>query len=147
MRGLLFVIGPAKKRGFVISMLCFDIPGRTRLAVEHLVLDYNGTLALDGSLLPEVKPILADLCMQLSVHVLTADTFGRSACELQGLTVTHSIVPAGRQDMHKKNYVEVLGSKSCVCIGNGCNDFLMLQIAAVGIAVPVTSKCLTKMMG
>jgi soluble P-type ATPase len=121
-------------------MLCFDIPGRTRCRVEHLVLDYNGTLALDGVLLPGVGAALKALSVQLTVHVLTADTFGGSARELQGLPVTLSIIPAESQDRHKKNYVEVLGSEHCVCIGNGRNDSLMLECAAVGIVV-VQQEC------
>lgn len=116
-------------------MLCFDIPGRTSCEVEHLVLDYNGTLALDGSLLPGVGAALKELSEQLTIHVLTADTFGGSARELQGLPVTLSIIPAGQQDKHKKNYVEVLGADQCVCIGNGRNDCLMLECAGIGIAV------------
>ena len=121
-------------------MLCFDIPGRLSCEVEHLVLDYNGTLALDGTLLPGVGLALRGLSDQLTVHVLTADTFGRSALELQGLPLTLSIVPAGSQDKHKKNYVEVLGAEHCICIGNGRNDCLMLECAAVGIAV-VQQEC------
>lgn len=116
-------------------MLCIDIPGSTRFTLEHLVLDYNGTLAFDGTLLPGVGPVLKELSEQLAVHVLTADTFGCAALELQGLPLTLSIVPAGNQDEHKKNYVEVLGAERCACIGNGRNDCLMLACAAVGIAV------------
>ncbi len=89
-------------------------------------------------------PALARPCRalsaQLTVHVLTADTFGGSAHELQGLPVTLSIIPAGSQDRHKKNYVEVLGAEHCVCIGNGRNDALMLECAAVGIVV-VQQEC------
>ena len=33
-------------------MLRTDIPGFGSLRIEHLVLDYNGTLALDGRMLP-----------------------------------------------------------------------------------------------
>jgi P-type E1-E2 ATPase len=116
-------------------MLCIEIPGSTRLALEHLVLDYNGTLALDGTLLPGVGSALRDLSEQLAVHVITADTFGNVAQELQGLPLTLSVVPAEKQDEHKKNYVEVLGANRCACIGNGRNDCLMLSCAAVGIAV------------
>jgi P-type E1-E2 ATPase len=121
-------------------MLCFDIPGKGSLTVEHLVLDYNGTLALDGVLLPGVGPAIEDLSRRLTVHVLTADTFGRAAQDLQGLALTLSVVPAETQDIHKKNYVEVLGAQRCICIGNGCNDCLMLECAAVGIAV-VQQEC------
>jgi len=35
-------------------MLEIDIPGTGLLRLQHLVLDYNGTLATDGALLPGV---------------------------------------------------------------------------------------------
>ena len=35
-------------------MLNIEIPGREPLALCHLVLDYNGTIAVDGKLLPEL---------------------------------------------------------------------------------------------
>ena len=35
-------------------MLTISIPGGATLDIEHLVLDYNGTLAVDGVLLPGV---------------------------------------------------------------------------------------------
>lgn len=121
-------------------MFTVDVPGHGICTFEHLVLDYNGTLALDGVLLPEVGKVLEELSAALSVHVLTADTFGSVARELQGLSLTLSIVPAGSQDKHKKNYIEVLGANRCVCIGNGRNDSQMLDCAAVGIAV-VQQEC------
>ncbi|MBM4310400.1 MAG: ATPase P [Deltaproteobacteria bacterium] len=116
-------------------MINLEIPGCEPLAIEHLVLDYNGTLALDGRLLPGVAQCLQTLSARLAIHVLTADTFGSCASELQALPLTLSVVPSTQQDEHKKNYVEVLGSHACVCIGNGRNDCLMLECAAVGIAV------------
>jgi len=121
-------------------MLRIDIPGRAACLLEHLVLDYNGTLALDGRLLPGVKQALLGLSGLLAVHVLTADTFGSSEQELQGLPLTLSIIPADKQAEHKKHYIEVLGAGACVCIGNGRNDSLMLECAAVGIAV-VQQEC------
>ncbi len=35
-------------------MLEIDIPGKSTLKLSHLVLDYNGTVACDGHLLPGV---------------------------------------------------------------------------------------------
>lgn len=116
-------------------MIILEIPGRESYTIEHLVLDYNGTLAVDGKLLPGVAQSLQDFSSQLAIHVLTADTFGSCARELQAFPLTLSVIPSARQDEHKKNYVEVLGSHACVCIGNGRNDCLMLECAAVGIAV------------
>ena len=42
-------------------MIAHKIPGFGALRLEHLVLDYNGTLALDGRLLRGVRPRLRRL--------------------------------------------------------------------------------------
>ena len=53
-----------------------EIPGRRRLCWDHLVCDYNGTLALDGDLLVEVRETLHALAARVQVYVITADNFG-----------------------------------------------------------------------
>jgi len=57
-------------------MISIDIPGYKTLRLKYLVLDYNGTLAVDGLLLPGVVKQLNALSERLKVHVVTADTFG-----------------------------------------------------------------------
>ena len=116
-------------------MLIVDIPGFGTLRLRHLVLDYNGTLAVDGKLLPAVKRRLATLGARLRIHVLTADTFGKARAELRGMRCELVILGRGRQDRAKAAYVRRLDSSGTVCIGNGRNDRLMLRSAALGIAV------------
>jgi len=116
-------------------MIECDIPGSGHLRLEHLVLDHNGTLAVDGQLLPGVGEALTRLAPDLSIHVLTADTFGLAAAQLAGLPVKLTILPRERQDEGKRDFVLRLGAERCVCIGNGRNDRLMLGAAALGIAV------------
>jgi len=55
-----------------------DIPGREILELEHLVLDLNGTIALDGEVLVGVPERLAALSESLAVLMVTADTQGRA---------------------------------------------------------------------
>jgi len=112
-----------------------DIPDFGQLALAHLVLDYNGTLAVDGSLAPGVADALTALAGVLSVHVVTADTFGLAGDALAGLPITLTILPPGRQDIAKQEYVAELGASRTVAVGNGRNDRLMLADAALGVAV------------
>jgi len=42
-------------------MIELTVPGFGALRLEHLVLDYNGTLAVDGKLLPGVRDALGAL--------------------------------------------------------------------------------------
>jgi soluble P-type ATPase len=116
-------------------MLAIDIPGFKTLTLEHLVLDYNGTLARDGELLDGVRERLAALADRLRIHVLTADTFGKARAQLIGLPCALTILPVEGQDRRKLDYVQQLGAARAVCIGNGRNDRLMLQAAGLGIAV------------
>ncbi len=116
-------------------MITVDIPGYRRMQLEHLVMDYNGTLAVDGEIEPDVRPVLEILAPQLAIHVITADTFGLAADRLNGYPVKLSILPPGEQDMAKRDYVKQLGSAGTVAVGNGRNDRLMLRQAGLGIAV------------
>jgi soluble P-type ATPase len=112
-----------------------EIPGFRLLQLAHLVLDYNGTLAVDGDLIEGVKSRLNDLAGSFDIHVVTADTFGIAARALDGLDGRLVILPPGNQAAAKADYVRQLGGQATVAIGNGRNDRLMLEQAALGIAV------------
>lgn len=116
-------------------MIQISIPGSGDLELKHLVLDYNGTMAFDGKLYNNIKPILLGLSKLINIHVLTADTFGNVKQELEDLPVSLCILSPDEQDQQKQEYVMILGKENCVCIGNGRNDKLMLKEAALGIAV------------
>jgi soluble P-type ATPase len=112
-----------------------DIPGDRILQLEHIVLDYNGTIACDGDLIPGVKENLIALADKLQVHILTADTFGNARRGLEGIECELSIIAPESQHTGKLDYVKRLGAENTVCVGNGRNDQLMLKEAALGIAV------------
>ncbi|HLB15281.1 MAG TPA: HAD hydrolase family protein [Burkholderiales bacterium] len=116
-------------------MIKIDVPGFGPLQLEHLVLDFNGTLAVDGALLPGVAERLGALGSRLSIHVLTADTHGTAARALAGVACSLVVAPASGQAEAKRRFVEALGAERVVAIGNGRNDRLMLEAARVGIAV------------
>ena len=116
-------------------MIDVDIPGFGELRLDHLVLDFNGTLAVDGILVPGVAPILAELSSHLQIHVVTADTFGKAQGQLANVPCALSILPAGNQDTAKLEFVAKLGAEKTAAIGNGRNDRKMLGEARLGIAI------------
>jgi soluble P-type ATPase len=116
-------------------MINISIPGWQELHLEHLVLDYNGTLACDGQLIEGVSPLLALLAEQLEVHIVTADTFGSVERMFAGSGYRVFKLPSGNEEQGKARYVQDLGAESSVCVGNGRNDRCMLKEAALGIAV------------
>ena len=117
-------------------MVQVEIPGQASLHLEHLVLDYNGTLARDGKPLVGVKGLLIALSKDLRIHVVTGGTFGDPSPELAGIDlVLDRDLPATGQHEYKLDYAKRLGFERTVCIGNGRNDRLMLKEAALGIVV------------
>jgi len=116
-------------------MITVGVPGFRTLQLAHLVLDFNGTLALDGELLPGAREALSDLAPSIRIHVISADTFGLAGEQLAGLPVDLTITPAEGQAEAKLRLVSELGAESVVAIGNGRNDRMMLSAAALGIAL------------
>jgi soluble P-type ATPase len=116
-------------------MLAIEVPGTGELRLEHLVLDYNGTLAIDGHLIAGVADRLRRLAQTLRVHVVTADTFGQAQAELAGAPCSVSVLAPGNQDVRKLEYIRALGVDRVVAVGNGRNDRAMIEAAALGIAV------------
>lgn len=116
-------------------MITVDIPGYGKLELAHLVMDYNGTLAVDGLLQPGVHEMLRALADRLSIHVITADTFGRAAEQLRETPAALTVLPLGAQDRAKLTFVESLEASHTAAIGNGRNDRMMLKAARLGIAV------------
>lgn len=114
--------------------LVIEVPGWKRLELEHLVLDLNGSLALDGSLLPGVRQAIAKLGRSLICHLATADTFGTASGLLGPLAQLARIQP-GREGEQKRDLVRSLGADRTAALGNGANDALMLKEAAVGVAI------------
>jgi len=116
-------------------METIEIPGRKKMRIKHLVLDYNGTLALDGKLLPGVQELITALALRFEIHVLTADMHSSCTRELSGLPVKIAVIAGNPEDAAKLAYVRTLGAASCICIGNGMNDRLMLAACGLGIVV------------
>jgi P-type E1-E2 ATPase len=111
------------------------IPGREAYKFEHLVLDLNGTIAADGTLISGVGERLGALRDRIHIIIVTADTRG-CASELE-LTLKVEVykVDTGNEDMQKLALVQELGKERTICIGNGANDVSMLKDAALGVCI------------
>lgn len=116
-------------------MIQVDIPGRGALNLEVLVLDYNGTLALDGQMFESVRENLHWLSAFLEIHIITSDTFGSVEQQCEGLPVKVNLLENLDHTQEKADYLLQFGSREIVAIGNGANDQIMLERAHLGIAV------------
>jgi P-type E1-E2 ATPase len=112
--------------------LSVSIPVGSDLVLEHLLLDVNGTLTNRGVLLDFVTDRLDRLRDRLDVHLVSADTFGTLNAIAERLQVGAVRAATGED---KLRVLDELGRDRCVVIGNGANDVLVLEAAAVGFAV------------
>ena len=116
-------------------MIELNIPGRGNYQLSHLVLDVNGTIAKDGRLIDKVAKPLAGLRDRLTIHMLTADTYGKQDNIDLMLGMRATRIKPGDEGQQKSDFVRQLGAERVIAIGQGANDAGMLKTAAIGIAV------------
>jgi P-type E1-E2 ATPase len=112
--------------------LIVEIPGRDRIELNFLLLDVNGTLSDRGQLLDGVADRLEALRASLEPRLLSADTFATLSSIAERLSLPARIAASAEE---KRTILHELGASHCAAIGNGTNDSLMLEEAALGIAV------------
>lgn len=117
-------------------MPIYDVPGRGVLVLSIVVLDLNGTIAVDGQVLAGVAERVQALREAgFACYLVTADTRGRAQATAEALDLTLQRLDAGHETEQKQAFVEQLGAARVAAVGNGANDAGMLRAAAVGIAV------------
>lgn len=112
--------------------LFVSIPGLPDLSLEHLVVDVNGTLTNRGELLDGVEARLGRLSNSLDIRLVSADTFGTLDTIAGRMNVSGVRASTGED---KLRLLDELGRERCAVIGNGSNDALVLEAAALGFAV------------
>ncbi|MFH0882779.1 MAG: ATPase P [bacterium] len=119
-------------------MIRIPLPGSVPVELNHLVCDFNGTLAVDGRLVEGVAERLVRLAKVVPVTVLTSDTVGTAQDELATLPVSVKIVETGREPGEeaaaKRTFAEALGP-GVVFLGNGANDVGGVETATLSIVV------------
>lgn len=115
--------------------MTLTISGMEQIELKHLVLDYNGTIAINGNLIQGVMQRLQQLSSELTIHVLTADTYGsvHEQCKADFLNI--KVIGKEKQDEQKLSFLRSLGQENTLAVGNGRNDTLMLKNAILGFAV------------
>lgn len=115
--------------------MLIDIPGYRQLDIRHVLLDYNGTIAVDGSIPDSVKERLVRLSEVATIHVLTADTHGTARSMCEGLPLEILTFPSDCAAQKKLRILKDLGANHCAAIGNGRNDIAMCDAAAFSACI------------
>jgi P-type E1-E2 ATPase len=116
-------------------MIEITIPGKRTIKIKSVVFDVNGTIAIDGSVKEEIKEKVTDLAKRVQVYLVTADTYGVIEREMGGTGVEIRKISHKKEAEQKEEIVKELGEETTIAIGNGSNDYLMLERAVIGICV------------
>lgn len=116
-------------------MMDITIPGTGELKIKQLVLDMNGTLALDGEIIDGVAEKLDRLSRLLYIFIVTSDTMGSAERVTKDLQIKLHKVKKGNENAQKLELVRKIGEKETIAIGNGSNDVLMLKESLIGICI------------
>ena len=122
-------------------MISVAVPGWGELSLEYLMIDFNGTAAVDGKLKKDVKDTLEKLSRYIKIFIITADSYDSVDAEMTATTVTAIKVNKNSSGEEKAKVVRELGPEKVVAIGNGSNDAAMMKEAALGIAVMGDEGC------
>ncbi|MFW6147269.1 MAG: HAD family hydrolase [Thermodesulfobacteriota bacterium] len=121
-----------ENRGVVIDIA---IPGKGGFRIDYLILDLNGTIAVDGALISGVRKRLKELSELVDIIVVTADTHQNAERLLNDLPVSLHRIEETEESAQKERLVLQKGKDRTICVGNGRNDVLMLKESAIGICI------------
>ena len=117
-------------------MIKTQIPGWGELAIENLILDFNGTIAKDGRVMDGVKELLEKIHDQgVTIYIVTADTNGTVMEECAKLPVEVKIFDSDTVARDKRCLCQSLGCERTASIGNGKNDIQVFPVSVFSIAV------------
>lgn len=114
-------------------MIEIKIPGYQTLRLKNLLLDFNGTLAVDGHLIGGVTEQIQTLSSQLKIYIITADTFSTVEEQINNWPVELIRLSSENQAHQKLEFIQKIGAEKTVAIGNGRNDREMLKVAGLGV--------------
>lgn len=116
-------------------MILIQRPGQPPIDIEHLLIDYEGTLASDGRVHPKAKDKINLLAKRISVYILTKGEREKIEEQLRKLKAEILFFTEGDASREKLDLLRKLGPERTVAIGNGVDDAPMLEEAGFSICV------------
>jgi soluble P-type ATPase len=121
------------------------MPDGSVVKIRDLVLEFNGTIAKDGFIVPGVAERLRLLSEQeVNIHLITADTNGTVREQCEGLPLRVIVCEGANVGERKRSLVQEVGGRWTVSIGNGNNDTAMFRESGLSISVIGDEGCFTK---
>lgn len=126
-------------------MISIDIPGKGKMKIENLVLDFNGTIAYDGTIKDGIREKIQSLNEKdINIYILTADTYNLAKEQCADLPVELQIFDQDNAAISKREIFNKIDSQTTMTIGNGNNDVELFEESILSVAVVGDEGCAVK---
>jgi len=116
-------------------MISIERPGLNPLEIEYILLDFDGTLAIDRRVHPKAKDKINLLSKRTNLYILTTQKKELIEERLRKVKAEIIHLAEGDSSRGKLELLRQLGPTRCVAIGNGADDAAMIEEAGIGICV------------
>lgn len=116
-------------------MISIQRSGMGSLDIHFVLIDFEGTLAMDGRVHPKAKDKVNLLSKRATLYIVTKSSREKVEETLRKMTVEILYVPEGDSSQQKLNLLQRLGPHQTAVIGNGLDDARIMEQAGLGMCV------------
>jgi len=116
-------------------MISIQRPGMESLELHFVLIDFEGTLAMDGRVHPKAKDKVNLLSKRVTVYILTKSSKGKIEETLKKMKAEILYMTEGDSSQQKLDVLQRLGPHQTAVIGNGFDDVQIMEQAGLGMCV------------
>jgi soluble P-type ATPase len=116
-------------------MISIQRPGMESLDIHFVLIDFEGTLAMDGRVHPKAKDKVNLLSKRATIYILTKSNREKVEETLRKMKAEILYVAEGDSSRQKLNVLQRLGPHQTAVIGNGFDDVQIMEQAGLGMCV------------
>ena len=116
-------------------MITIERPGLNPLEIEFVLIDFEGTLAIDRRVHSKAKDKINLLSKRTTIYILTKEKKELIEERLRKVKAEIIYLAEGGSSQRKLDLIHRLGPTQSVAIGNGEDDVAMIKEASIGISI------------
>lgn len=116
-------------------MILLQRPGQPNIEIECLLIDYEGSLAIDGRVHPKAKDKINLLSKRVKIYILVKGEKEKVEERLKNVKAEVLFLQEGQATLAKLELLKRVGSERTVAIGNGMDDVPLFEKAGFSIGV------------
>jgi len=116
-------------------MISIQRPGMESLELHFVLIDFEGTLAMDGRVHPKAKDKVNLLSKRVTVYIFTKSSKEKVEETLKKMKAEILYMTEGDSSQQKLDVLQRLGPHQTAVIGNGFDDVQIMEQAGLGMCV------------